>query len=175
MSPTTTPHPVRDYAALLDRFAPEPRLLPPYLREERMVHVVDIAWEVVGGKGVSWLGFYLKDAQSDQMTLGPRRDKPACSPIGLYGICGRSWYERRPVIVRDTAALGTDYIACDPKDRSEVVIPLLDEQGRCYGVFDVDSYDVGAFDTADVIGMTTLVEHAGLSVRQPAPLPIIRV
>lgn len=175
MSPTTSPHRARDYAALLDRFPPEPLPLPPELREDRMVHVVDAAWEMLANTGVSWLGFYFKNPHQDTMTLGPRRDKPACSPIELYGVCGRCWYERRPIIVADVRSLGPEYIACDPRDRSEVVIPLLDPRAECYAVLDLDSYDPGAFEVADVIGLTTLLEHAGLSARPPAPLPIIRV
>ena len=37
---------------------------------------------------VSWVGFYFLG--EGEMTLGPRRDKPACSPIGLHGACGRA-------------------------------------------------------------------------------------
>jgi putative methionine-R-sulfoxide reductase with GAF domain len=117
-------------------------------------------------RGVSWIGFYIKTPGKDEMILGPRRDKPACSPIGLHGMCGRSWLERRPIIVHDVATLGKDYIACDPKDRSELVIPLFEADGTCYGVLDSDSYDVGSFETSDVVGLTHAVEHTGLSARQ---------
>ena len=135
-----------------------------------MTLVVDALWSLVGTRGVSWIGFYTKHRQTDEMILGPRRDKPACSPIGLHGVCGRCWVEQRPVIVTDVATLGKSYVACDPRDRSEVVIPLLDGGGACWGVLDADSDDIGAFDTADVVGLSTLVEHAGLSApRDPSP------
>lgn len=167
---SSTTHATRDYASILDRFDAEPHLLPAHLREDRMQQVVDAVWEIVRDRGVSWIGFYTKHPQRDEMNLGPRRDKPACSPLGLNGMCGRSWLEHRPILVHDTAALKGGYIACDPKDRSEVVIPLFEADGRCYGVLDADSYDAGSFDTADVVGLTVLVEHAGLSApRDPSP------
>lgn len=167
MGAVRTTHPRRDYASLLDLFPPESRLLPAHLREDRMRLVIDALWSALGNRGVSWIGFYTKHPARDEMILGPRRDKPACSPLGLHGMCGRCWMERRPIVVADVATLGKNYIACDPKDRSEVVIPVFESDGHCWGVLDADSYDVGSFEIADVIGLSTLVEHAGLSaVRQ---------
>ena len=109
------------------------------------------------------------------MLLHARRDKPACSPIGLQGVCGRAWLEKRPVIVADVATLGEAYIACDPKDRSEVVIPLFEPDGSCWGVLDADSYEVGAFGDLDVGGLTRAVERMGLSTPQWPPLVAIRL
>ena len=67
------------------------------------------------------------------------------------------------MVVRDVAELGENYIACDPRDRSEVVIPLFDETGRCWGVLDVDSHELGAFSDADVTGLGRLLRKAGLT------------
>lgn len=128
-----------------------------------MQAAVDAFWDLLAPTGVSWIGFYLKTAGKDDMVLGPRRDKPACSPIGLHGACGRCWRERRPLIVRDVATLGSGYIACDPRDRSEVVVPLLEPDGACWGVLDADSYEVGAFEEADARGLAEAVEVIGLS------------
>lgn len=130
-------------------------------REERMNAFVDLAWEAFHPSGVSWIGFYLHLGK-DELVLGPRRDKPACSPIGFHGACGQSFLSRKPLIVRDVAELGEKYIACDPRDQSEVVLPLLDESGRCWGVLDLDSYDVGAFTDDDVKGLNLLLHQAGL-------------
>lgn len=171
MSGPPVPHPLRDYASLLDHFDPVPHPLPAHLREDRMRAVVDPCWDLLGGRGVSWVGFYLKHPQRGEMTLGPCRDKPACSPIGLHGVCGRSWLDRRPIIVRDVTRLGSNYVACDPLDRSELVVPLFEADGHCWGVLDADSHDPGCFGATDVIGLTALVERAGLSAPQrPAPI-----
>ncbi len=131
-------------------------------RDQRMQAFVDIVWESLRACGVSWIGFYVHDS-GEQLVLGPRRDKPACSPIGLHGACGRVFLSRRPLVVRDVAELGENYIACDPRDRSELVIPLLDEDRNCWGVLDVDSHDLGAFDETDVDGLGLLRLKAGLT------------
>ncbi len=154
----------RDYAGMVSRLKPVPD------RQMLMYNAVDAMWETLGTRGVSWIGFYLKVPGKDEMALGPRRDKPACSPIGLHGMCGRCWQEKKPIIVKDVATLGANYIACDPKDKSELVIPLFEADGSCWGVLDADSYDVDSFQDFDVAGLTRAVERVGLSTpQQPAP------
>lgn len=130
-------------------------------RVVRMQAVVDALWGALHDKGVSWVGFYLHEG-GDELVLGPRRDKPACSPIGLHGACGRAFLSRQPLVVRDVAELGSSYIACDPRDRSEVVIPMIDGRGHCWGVLDMDSHEVGAFDERDVEGLRAVLAAAGL-------------
>ena len=108
--------------------------------------MVDALWEAFRGQGYSWVGFYIKPpatAVDEQLLLGPRRDKPACSPIGLHGACGQAYLSEKTLIVRDVMDLGADYIACDPNDKSEIVIPLIDAEGQCWGVLDIDSFEVG--------------------------------
>lgn len=150
-------------------------------RESRMKRVCDLLWEKFSvplhapdendpheHPPISWVGFYSKQAESEEMILEVRRDKPACSPIGLHGMCGRSWREKRAIVVADVAVLGANYIACDPNDKSELVVPLFNDDGTCWGVLDADSYHVGAFNEHDVAGMTQLLERVGLSARQPS-------
>lgn len=133
-----------------------------------MQRVVHILWDAFGldtlltPGAVSWVGFYRKEP-GDEMTLICREPKPACSPIGLHGMCGRGWLERRPIVIPDVRTLGPNYIACDPKDQSELVIPVIQADGSCWGVLDLDSYDLGAFTEHDARGMTAVLESAGLS------------
>lgn len=131
-------------------------------REDRMRALADSLWERFGSRGYAWVGFYTKGA-GEELVLGARRDKPACSPIGLHGVCGLAWRERRAVLVRDVRGLGGRYVACDPRDLSEIVVPLLEADGSCWGVLDADSYEVGAFGAADALGLAGVVERAGLS------------
>lgn len=161
--------PHRDYGTFL------PSLRPDAERETAMTRAVDAMWELLGSRGVSWIGFYLKVPRKDEMVLGPRRDKPACSPIGLHGMCGRCWQERRAILVDDVATLGGNYIACDPRDRSELVIPLFEKDGTCWGVLDADSYDTAGFNEADIAALRDAVERAGLSARQPSVGPTLRL
>ncbi|MEK6703716.1 MAG: GAF domain-containing protein [Planctomycetota bacterium] len=116
---------------------------------------------------ISWVGFYTKTGKDgsgpEEMVLGYCRDKPACSPIGLHGVCGRCWRDKLPVLVDDVATLGKDYIACDPKDKSELCVPLLNDDGTCWGVLDADSFEAAAFNERDVQGMTMLLRRMGLT------------
>jgi len=150
----------RDYGEIARAVAA--RLDPAADAETRMQVVVDELWSALSRQGVSWCGFYLPDESGEQLLLGPRRDKPACSPIGLHGVCGRAFRERRPVVVRDVAELGPDYIACDPRDRSELVVPLQAEKGSCRAVLDLDSHQVGSFAESDVTGLEAVLSAAGL-------------
>ncbi len=134
-------------------------------RDARMQMVVDALWESLADHGVSWVGFYVADDRSgvpdsQRLALGPRRDKPACSPIGLHGVCGQAFTSGETRIVRDVSELGADYIACDPRDRSEIVLPLF-EKGRRWGVIDVDSWDLAAFDERDEAGLKGVLRAGG--------------
>lgn len=139
-------------------------------REARLQGVVDALWNAFGTRGYSWVGFYEIDSAGEAMILTHRQPKPACSPIGLHGCCGRSWRERSSIVVHDVAALGNGYIACDPRDRSEVVVPMFNPDGTCWGVLDVDSFDVGAFSERDAVGLARLCERAGVSAARTAPV-----
>lgn len=145
--------------------------------ESMLRAVVDAVWDAFGSResgslGVSWVGFYSGPgypcgsvtAGEGEMLLGPSRDTPACSPIGLHGACGRAFLERAPLVVTDVAALGDAYVACDPRDASELVVPCFDrESGVCWGVLDLDSFDRNAFDSSDADALAALLERAGVS------------
>lgn len=131
-------------------------------RTARMQAVVDALWDALHLTGVSWLGFYVHEG-GDELVLGPRRDEPTCSPIGLHGACGRAFKEREPLVVQDVTELGEGYIACDPRDRSELVLPLFDESGACWGVLDLDSHETGSFDDSDIEGFQRILLAAGLT------------
>lgn len=129
----------------------------------RMQRVVDALWTELRGKGCSWIGFYTAASGGTELVLAARRDKPACSPIGLHGACGRAFQSRRALVVTDVKHLGDGYIACDPRDRSEAVLPCFDpESGECWGVLDADSHDAGAWSARDVLGLSEVLHRAGL-------------
>ncbi len=136
--------------------------------------VVDAIWEAHRNTGVSWVGFYIADETVDadqRLVLGARRDSPACSPIGLTGVCGSSYTSRTIQIVDDVATLGDQYIPCDPRDQSEIVIPLLTTspagEEACWGVLDLDSHKVGAFDEHDAHGLADVLRAVGFVTPSP--------
>jgi L-methionine (R)-S-oxide reductase len=151
----------RDYDSLAESLAAQ--LSADSTTEERMQAAVDALWSAFSEQGVSWCGFYLPDEDGGALLLGPRRDKPACSPIALHGVCGRACRDRAALVINDVKALGPDYIACDPRDRSEVVVPVLAADGSCAAVLDLDSHALNSFAEADVKGLEKVLQAAGLS------------
>jgi len=158
----------RDYSALLPRFG---ALAALPSRQDRMEGFVSLWWTAFGGEHASWVGFYEDrpgHPDAERLVLVARLPKPACSPIGLHGACGRSLLSGEPLVVRDVAELGAGYIACDPADRSELVVPCHAPNGSVWGVLDIDSHRVGSFDDADAAGCAALLEAAGLCSRKSA-------
>lgn len=155
----------RDYSAMCADV--RARLQPGADRHQRMNAVVDAIWRHANQLGVSWVGFYLADESAphhQRLVLGPRQNRPACSPIELHGVCGAAHRTKSVQIVRDVAELGPNYVACDPRDRSEIVIPLIDAAtGQCWGVLDLDSFETGAFDESDADGLSQVLRAAGLA------------
>ena len=138
----------------------------------RLAPLCDALWEALAPRGLSWIGFYLENdehpadprTRSGELLLAARRDKPACSPIGLHGVCGQSFLEESVRLVEDVALLGAGYIACDPRDRSEIVVPVY-RNGVRWGVLDADSHEIACFGAADIAGMSGVLRAAGLLER----------
>ena len=154
-------------------------------RVERMRAAADLLWEALGDptrdrersarcEALSWAGFYEiapegndhGAAPGEDMILGPHRDTPACSPIGKHGACGQSFFGNEVLVVRDVAALGEGYVACDPRDLAELVIPLADESGERWGVFDADSFGRGTFTEADARAIHAFLAAVGLTASE---------
>jgi len=137
-----------------------------------MASFVDAMWDAFHSASVSWVGFYLP-GDEDELVLGARRDTPACSPIGLQGVCGRAFLEKRTMIAVDVHAMGDAHVVCDPRNLSEIVVPMIEADGSCWGVLDLDSYEIGAFDERDAQGLASLLIEAGLSAHTPAAPPLL--
>lgn len=102
---------------------------------------------------VNWVGFYLLKDQ--QLVLGPFQGKPACTRIAIgTGVCGTAASRRAPVLVEDVARF-PGHIACDTASRSELVVPLIDND-RLLGVLDLDSPRLARFDEQDRLGCERL-------------------
>lgn len=150
-------------------------------RSQRMRTIADALWDALAPRGVSWIGFYqIARADNDHavepgsaMLLGPHRNKPACSPIGMHGACGQSFTERTTLVVTDVAHLGEGYVACDPKDLAELVIPCVDENGDAWGVLDADSFERGCFDARDAAEIWRVLREADLTAGDPPPERVV--
>lgn len=137
---------------------------------DQMIAVVNRLFESYAPAGLSWVGFYIDTVgapDGERLILGPCRNSPACSPIGLHGACGQCLLSGKPLLIADVRTLGANYIACDPRDRSELVLPCFDRAGRVWAVLDADSHAVGHFTTAHVEQMTTILQEAALTCPRP--------
>ena len=120
------------------------------LKSERMMReIVDALWDNFEGAPYSWCGFYVLSPDGSQLNLGPHRDKPACSPLPMHGVCGAVLKKGSSMIVPDVAALGEAHVECDPKNKSEIAVPVFDREGKVWAVFDVDSERPNAFNEMD--------------------------
>jgi len=93
-----------------------------------------------------WAGFYL--VNGNELVLGPFQGPVACTRIPFgKGVCGTAWKERRTIIVPDVEQF-PGHIACNSESKSEIVVPLF-ENGKIFGVLDIDSDRLNAFDEID--------------------------
>ncbi len=129
------------------------------LRADRMMReVVDELWDQFGQSPYSWIGFYLLSPDGSQLVLGPHRDKPACSPIPLRGVCGKVLQTKTSMNVPDVKALGDAHVECDPRNLSEICVPVFDKNGKVFAVLDVDSAQKAAFDEMDQRWLEQLIK-----------------
>ncbi len=95
-----------------------------------------------------WVGFYLYDAEKNNLVLGPFQGRLACTRIEIgKGVCGTA-YKNRGTIVVDDVNKFPGHIFCDSASKSEIVIPILKNE-NAVGVLDVDSADYSSFDDVD--------------------------
>jgi GAF domain-containing protein len=97
--------------------------------------------------GFFWTGFYrVKDGE---LLVGPFQGPTACFHIAFgRGVCGTAWKTGKTQVVPDVE-LFPGHIACSALSRSEIVVPLTDSKGEIKAVLDIDSKEVGTFDSTD--------------------------
>ncbi|MDZ7706363.1 MAG: GAF domain-containing protein [Trueperaceae bacterium] len=106
---------------------------------------------------LNWAGFYL--LRDGQLVLGPFQGRPACVRIAVgSGVCGTAVDTGESQVVADVHAF-PGHIACDPRSRSEIVVPVRDGSGEIVAVLDLDSDRPGTFDAEDRAGLEALIEE----------------
>lgn len=104
--------------------------------------------------GLNWAGFYLM--RGDELVLGPFQGQPACVRLKPgRGVCGTAAAQQATQVVEDVAEF-PGHIACDPRSRSEIVVPVVVE-GRTVAVLDLDSSRLANFNAADRAGLEAIV------------------
>jgi L-methionine (R)-S-oxide reductase len=113
--------------------------------------------------GFFWVGFYL--AKEGQLVLGPFQGPLACTRIDFdSGVCGHAYMTRQTVIVPNVDEF-PGHIACSSASRSEIVVPILGDDGSVLGVLDLDSDKLDDFGSADSAGLSAVIGVLERSIR----------
>ena len=87
--------------------------------------------------------------KGEELVLGPFQGPIACTRIRKgRGVCGTAWAKAETLVVPDVDAF-PGHIACSSLSRSEIVVPLIRENGEVWGVLDIDSENLNTFDETD--------------------------
>lgn len=106
--------------------------------------------------GHLWTGFYRVVAPA-LLRVGPYQGSLGCLDIAFgRGVCGTAAAERRTVVVPDVHTF-PGHITCDPRSRSEIVVPVFDATGNLIAVLDIDSPVPNGFDDDDRAGLEAMV------------------
>lgn len=121
-----------------------------------IANLANIAGALKEQFGWFWVGFYL--VKEEQLVLGPFQGPVACTRINKgRGVCGTSWAKAETLIVPDVEKF-PGHIACSSLSRSEIVVPML-RNGQVWGVLDVDSDALSAFDEVDRKFLEAIVQN----------------
>ena len=102
-----------------------------------------------------WTGFYR--VCGERLIVGPYIGTVGCLQIEFgRGVCGTAASTRTTLIVPDVNQF-PGHIACNPKSRSEIVVPVFAPDGVLVAVLDVDSDKLDAFDEEDQRGLEKII------------------
>ena len=80
---------------------------------------------------------------------GPYQGELACQVLEKNkGVCWAAINSREVIVVEDVKKF-PGHIACNPKSKSEIAVPLKDSSEEIIGVLDIDSAVKGQFDAVD--------------------------
>ncbi|KAI3403111.1 YKL069W [Candida oxycetoniae] len=109
---------------------------------------------------VNWTGFYLKQDNNGkrELVLGPFQGKVACQVIQWgKGVCGTAAATSKTQLVSNVNEF-PGHIACDGETKSEIVVPIVKDDGEVVAIIDLDCLELNAFDEEDVIYLEKLAK-----------------
>ncbi len=103
-----------------------------------------------------WCGFYR--VVDGELIVGPYQGSVACQVLEKNkGVCWHSVNTKKTVIVEDVEKF-PGHIACDSRSKSEIVVPLFNEEKEVFAVLDVDSDRLNSFDEIDAKYLEEIVK-----------------
>ena len=102
-----------------------------------------------------WTGFY--ELKNGRLVVKLYQGPVACMELAKdTGVCWAAINSARTVVVPNVHEF-PGHIACDSRSASEIVVPVLDAEGRLIAVFDVDATEKAAFDADDQVALERLM------------------
>jgi GAF domain-containing protein len=96
---------------------------------------------------VLWTGFYT--LKNGELLVKTYQGPLACQVLKKNtGVCWTAINEQKTIVVPDVHQF-KGHIACDPRSKSEIVVPVRDKDNRITGVLDIDSKVLNRFDDTD--------------------------
>ena len=103
-----------------------------------------------------WTGFY--GLKGGELIVGPYQGSVACIKLAKdTGVCWATINQNKTIVVPDVHKF-PNHIACDSRARSEIVVPVKNNNGQIIYVLDIDSKELNSFDEEDVFGLEKIVE-----------------
>jgi len=126
-------------------------------------------------KDFNWVGFY-RVTEKNLLKIGPYQGEHGCLSIPFErGVCGAAARRKNALVIADVSKVPY-HIACSPKTKSEIVVPLLKGK-KVVGVLDIDSHKFSAFDSIDKKYLEMIcemvVKSAGNRTGQTSPDSVI--
>ena len=104
---------------------------------------------------VLWTGFY--SLKNGELLVKTYQGPLACQVLKKNtGVCWTAVNTQKAIIVPDVHQF-EGHIACDPRAKSEIVIPVRDKKGGIIGVLDIDSKILNRFDETDAIELEKII------------------
>ena len=103
-----------------------------------------------------WIGVYF--VRGNELVLGPFQGPIACTRIQLgRGVSGTAWNKREVIIVPNVDEF-PDHIICNSASKSEIVLPIMNNNGDVYMIMDADSDKLNDYDEVDKKYLLEIVE-----------------
>ncbi len=97
--------------------------------------------------GFFWTGFYL--LRDNKLVVGPYQGPVACQELKYgTGVCWAAVKRDETIVVEDVNKF-PGHIACDSRSKSEIAVPVRNENNAIVAILDVDSARYANFDHED--------------------------
>ena len=104
---------------------------------------------------VLWTGFYA--LKNGELLVKTYQGPLACQVLKKNtGVCWTAVNKQKTIIVPDVHQF-EGHIACDPRSKSEIVVPVHDKKGGIIGVLDIDSKVLNRFDATDAMELEKII------------------